>query len=78
MGHQVWLLAGINAAFTILLYVLFTLTGSLNGLRGFEVTKTLSLSLSLSLSFVPNRPWGNTVCSGIAYPTFTPLREITH
>ena len=29
---QVYLLAAINAAFTILLYVLFTLTGSLNDL----------------------------------------------
>ena len=35
---QVYLLAAINAAFTILLYVLFTLTGSLNDLQGFEVT----------------------------------------
>merc|ERR1711871_1216984 len=33
---EVYLLAAINAAFTILLYVLFTLTGSLNDLQGFE------------------------------------------
>ena len=43
---QVYLLAAINAAFTILLYVLFTLTGSLNDLQGFEVTPSRPRALA--------------------------------